>query len=538
VIILGSGLAGATLGAVLAKNGFSVLILEKATFPRFAVGESMLPQCTMWIWMIAHRYGVPELLNLCTNKGLCTNISPRHGIKRSIAFTYHRTGATLNTREMHQFIGPELPMFNESHIFRQDVDHYLSRVAVSYGAISREGVDVSGVELSETGVQVGLANGETFKARYLVDGTGYRSIAATKYGLREDPTRARTQTRTLFTHVQGLRPFDDFLDPAECPPHSFRWHDGTLHHSFDGGWFWIIPFDNTRNSSSPLCSIGLSLDLRKYPLTGAKPEDEFRAIVNQFPTVARHLQGITTVRPWTSTGRLQYSSVRATGQRYMLLSHAYGFIDALYSRGMINTFESLNILCGELIRALTNDDFSGLSRMDEVNRAEFDDTDLTVSNAYRSMANFEIWNAWKKVWFAANFLGDLWMNRGVMKFLNTGNLAELAFFDSEYPRPGASAPFAGEFRGLISDTAKMLDQFERGELAPATISDEIHRRLKNSIWLPPLISWGDPEAHHMDFKPELMTRILAWARNDLPAVHREKLFDFLPPAPPPEPVGI
>ncbi len=532
-IILGSGLAGATLGAVLAKNGFRVLLLEKSTFPRFAVGESMLPQCTMWIWIIAHRFGVPELLHLCRNRDLCEHVSPMHGIKRSIAFTYHRPDQALNPREMHQFIGPELPMFNESHLFRQDVDEYILRAAIKYGAEAREGVDVREVDAGDAGVSVKLATGEEFKGRYLVDGTGFRSIAASKYGLRDEPTQARTQTRTLFTHVEGLRPFDEFLDPVECPPHSFRWHDGTLHHAFDGGWFWIIPFDNSRNSTSSFCSIGLTLDMRKFPPMGLSPEKEFEKIVRMFPTVARHLQGIKVIRPWVATGRLQYSSKRAVGPRFMLLSHAYGFIDALYSRGMINTFESMNILCSELIPALRHDDFTRLARMDDLNRAEFEDTDLTVSMAYRSMANFDIWNAWKKFWFASNFLGDLWMSRAVMKFLGSGNLSELAFFDAEFPRPGASAPFAAEMRSTLREIDALLGQFERGEVSGKEVSSRIHERLGQSVWLPPLLRWSDPSARHMDFKPEMMERILTWARTELPPQHREKLFDFLPPQAPP-----
>jgi FADH2 O2-dependent halogenase len=51
----------------------------------------------------------------------------------------------------------------------------------------------------------------------------------------------------------------------ELPGMKHMWHDGTLHHIFDGGWFWIIPFDNHKKSQNSLCSIGLMLDCRKYP---------------------------------------------------------------------------------------------------------------------------------------------------------------------------------------------------------------------------------------------------------------------------------
>ncbi len=58
------------------------------------------------------------------------------------------------------------------------------------------------------------------------------------------------------------------------------------------------------------------------------------------------------VRPWVGTGRLQFSATDSAGPRCFLMSHAHGFIDALYSRGMINTFEQIHALAPRLIQAL------------------------------------------------------------------------------------------------------------------------------------------------------------------------------------------
>jgi FADH2 O2-dependent halogenase len=60
VVILGSGIAGSTLGAVLARSGAKVLIADAGTHPRFAVGESMIPQLVSWLQVLAERYDVPE----------------------------------------------------------------------------------------------------------------------------------------------------------------------------------------------------------------------------------------------------------------------------------------------------------------------------------------------------------------------------------------------------------------------------------------------------------------------------------------------
>lgn len=92
-IILGSGLAGASMAAILAKQGFQVLILDKGRHPRFAVGEAMLPQSAMWMWIVAQRFGIPEIGHLCTPEGLASCVSRHHGQKRVIGFAYHRDGA-------------------------------------------------------------------------------------------------------------------------------------------------------------------------------------------------------------------------------------------------------------------------------------------------------------------------------------------------------------------------------------------------------------------------------------------------------------
>src|ERR1700684_456709 len=62
--ILGAGLGGTMLAAILARQGRSVLLLEKGSHPRFAVGEALLPQSTLWMWILAQRFDVPEIQHL------------------------------------------------------------------------------------------------------------------------------------------------------------------------------------------------------------------------------------------------------------------------------------------------------------------------------------------------------------------------------------------------------------------------------------------------------------------------------------------
>ena len=77
------------------------------------------------------------------------------------------------------------PLVSESHLFRQDIDHYLVKAAIKYGADYRDKTDVQDIAFNDDGVVLRTTAGEEFHARYLVDGTGHKSMVAQKFGLRE-----------------------------------------------------------------------------------------------------------------------------------------------------------------------------------------------------------------------------------------------------------------------------------------------------------------------------------------------------------------
>src|SRR5439155_17966771 len=162
---------------------------------------------------------------------------------------------------------------------------------------------------------------------YLVDGTGHKSVLAEHLGLRENPTRLKHHSRTLFTHMVDVPPFDE-----EHNPLPISYHKGTLHHCFERGWFWVIPFNNNPLSTNPLISVGLTIDPRRYPKPDMSAEQEFNEFVNRYPSVAEQVKDAKAVRLWVYTDRMEYSSKQTVGYHYCLISHAKCFIDSLFSR--------------------------------------------------------------------------------------------------------------------------------------------------------------------------------------------------------------
>lgn len=526
-IILGSGISGTALASILAKNGFKVLLLEKGTHPRFAIGESMLPQTSMWMWIVGEYFGVPEIKNLANVESINQHISSSCGVKRHIGFVYHHQGQEQNPNQGHKLIPPENPFFSESHLFREDIDLYMLNTAISYGVVYRDLTKVEDIDFHQDGVQIQTDQNETYYGRFLVDSSGFGSLIAKKFELREKTTHLKTNSRAIFTHLNGIRPYDECLKNSDSLEHRRKWHEGTLHHVFNGGWMWIIPFKNHSMADNPVCSVGLMLDPQKFPKTDLTPEQEFAQIAARFPSVAKHLEGSKPVRKWASTDRLQYSSTSSVGNRYAILSSSYGFIDPLYSAGLLNSFQTIHALASRLIGALKEDDFA-VERFDYVNKLQaiqLDSTDQIIYNAYRSMSNFELWNAWTQLWLATVVFGDTYIFGHCLKYMNSGDVSELEKLE-ENPCPGANAPFAKDMMSLINSYEKILDHFEAGTLTAKEASDLMLTTLKNADWLPKSIyGWGNAHARHLDFN-NVFHDWITWGKSKAPLAIQQKVFDF------------
>jgi len=454
VAILGAGIAGTVLATILAKQGVRVLIIDAEVHPRFAVGESTIPHTSLLFSMLGEKYGLRELDDLAYPDRIAKRICTTCGIKRSFSFCYHRSGEEFNPKEAHQF---GTSSKDENHFFRQDIDAYLLYLAVHYGAEQRQNAKVATVDIDQQGVTIKTADGESFQARYVVDGTGYKSILAERFDLREKPTRFKHHSRTLFTHMVDVKPFDEV-----APTLSLPWHQSTLHHVIERGWFWVIPFNNREGSTNPLISVGLTIDPRKYPKPdNVSPEKEFQQFVERFPSVAKQFVNAKAVRPWVSTNRLQYSSKKCSGYRFCLMSHAAGALDPLFSRGFINTLEIIGALVDPLLEALAENDFAEERFMpvERLHQRVLDYNDRLVNGAFISWADFDLWNAWIRVWAAGTILTEFRLMKALADYTAT--------HDQAYLQGEAKAPVFSDFEDpdyadFFFKAVPIIEAFEAG----------------------------------------------------------------------------
>ncbi|MGQ0722516.1 MAG: NAD(P)/FAD-dependent oxidoreductase [Candidatus Eiseniibacteriota bacterium] len=458
VVIIGTGWSGTLLAAILARQGVDVILLDKGTHPKFAVGESTIPHTSLLLSMLAARWDVPEIDHLAFPDRIQKHVCTTCGIKRSFGFAWHREGEEHDRRAALLF---GTASKDENHLFRQDVDAYLFYTALRYGAKVREEVEIAGVTIDAGGVRVALRSGEEVRARYVADATGFRSVVADALDLREKPTSIRHQSRTLFTHMIDVKPFDETDTP-------FRqgWHTSTLHHVFDRGWFWVIPFDNQKGSTNPVVSVGLTVDPRSHPKPASSGAAEFGEFVRRFPSVIPQFENAKAVRPWVSTGRVQYSSKRTTGYRFTLMSHASGFVDPLYSRGLINTVEVITALVPRLLAALADDDFD-LERFESIetlHRRMIRYNDRLVNGSFASWRDFDLWNAWVRVWAFGTIVTEFRVMRALSEYTATGDVSHL---NGNLTDPAFSNLEDPDYHAFFRRAVELMDACEAGTVPAA-----------------------------------------------------------------------
>jgi tetracycline 7-halogenase / FADH2 O2-dependent halogenase len=517
VLILGSGLAGSISGAVLARQGASVVLVDAAQHPRFAIGESMTPQLVEWLHILKSRFDVPEIGHLLNVKAVAENIGPQHGKKQNFGFVKHEPGREPDPEETTMFVIPRV-LTEASHLFRQDTDQYYFNVAARYGCLTRQNWRAQDLDFGADGVTVTGQNGEVFRAKYLIDASGFRSPLAEKFDLREQPVRFKHHARSLFTHYIGVRPFDGVSHHplSQRPP--VPWHGGTLHHLIERGWFWIIPFDNLKGSRNQMCSVGLTIDERRYPRpTDMTPEQEFRSFLDRYPAVKRQFVGAKRVREWVSADRLQYSSKNSIGHRWCLMSHAAGFIDPLYSRGLSNTFEVVYSLCTRILESLKDDDWSidRYAYVEQLERGLLQYNDDLVNSSYIAFSHFRLWNAVFRVWGGFLTPGVMRLTRALAQYELDGDEQHLrALENTEHPGlwwPGSA------FRQILELTAETCEKFEVGELGGDEAADIILTALNDCESLNPVFGWKGPESTRFIYpSTPMVARFVYWAMRAAP----------------------
>ena len=526
LIIIGSGPGSTVLASILAKNGIDVILIDAAAHPRFAIGESTIPLTSAYLGLIADRYGLPELKHLVDFDSVVSKVSAACGVKTNFGFVHHSGQRLPRRSDTHQLVLPGTFIGHESHFYRQDVDAFLLHSAINRGCRYMSRTFVQNIELEDDQVRVETACGKKLSARYLLDGSGIRSPFAKRFGLRQNPSRHMHNCRSMFTHMIGVKPYDD------CVPdmgHEARWHQGTLHHVFRGGWLWVIPFNNHEKAVNPLVSVGLQLDPRVHPPRKVSPEVEFREFISQFPSIAEQFRDARAARGWIRAPRVQVSSSGLLLKRMSLLSHSAGFTDPLYSRGLANTLEHIDALAWRLLDAFAEDDFSNerFAYLERLHQVTNDGNDRVVHGSYVAFDDPRLWNAWIRLWAMGQAFGELRVSMAHQKALQTGDHAHYRSLEDP-PHLGLLIPIFSRYERLMDDAWAALTAYRAEELTAEAAADRIFASLSENHLGPPLLEIADRNKRNLiEFnRPSHIRAAVSWmttAPPDLKGFHKDLL---------------
>jgi flavin-dependent dehydrogenase len=329
VIVIGGGPAGATCSTLIAQQGRSVQLFEREFFPRFHIGESLIPET----------YHVIRRLNLLDK------MKGSHFIKKySVQFVNDRG----------RLSAPFYFWDNKPHecsqtwqVRRSEFDEMMLRNAAEQGVQVHEGHRVLEVLFDgnrATGVRVQDDDGNerTVMADVVVDASGQSSVIISRLGLRKwDPELKKA---ALWTYFKGA-----YRDIG-------RDEGATIVMQTEGkkGWFWYIPLHDD------ILSLGVVADHDYLFKSRANKDHEtiFWEEVSRCPGLKGRLDNATRVEPFRAVKEYTYRATTCAGDGWVAIGDAFGFLDPLYSSGVLLALKSGELAADAVIEGLNKGDTS------------------------------------------------------------------------------------------------------------------------------------------------------------------------------------
>lgn len=321
VLVVGGGPGGSTAAALLARKGFSVVLVERERFPRFHVGESLLP----------------------ANVPLFERIGVHDAIRK--AGPIPKYGATFYDQESdreHTFYfrkGRAVPNYGYQ-IQRAQFDTLLLEHARASGVEVLQPAVAEQPVFDDDSVTVTVSEGGRLtevRARFLVDASGRDGFIASSVGRRERvPNLGKV---ALFAHHQGAVRFPGI-------------DEGNIRiFVFPDGWFWWIPF------AGEVTSVGCVLHAKTVRGREGAIEELYDDMIARVPRIAEGLRDAKRITPVYRAANFAYTNRPIVGDRFVCIGDAVAFIDPIFSAGVYIAMQSAELAVPAIVRSLRQNRF-------------------------------------------------------------------------------------------------------------------------------------------------------------------------------------
>jgi flavin-dependent dehydrogenase len=327
VIVIGGGPAGSTVSALIAQQGYKVRLFEREHFPRFHIGESLIPE-TYWV---LKRLGMLEKMK-----------ASRFVHKHSVQFV------SASGKESAPFYFSD----NKPHecsqtwqVVRSEFDQMMLNNARECGVDAREGVRVREVLFEgnrAVGVKIQNEDGsiEQVRAKVVVDASGQSTMLQTKFKLRLwDPILNKG---AIWTYWEGA-----YRDTGRDEGATM-----VIQTANKKGWFWYIPLHDNR------ISVGVVAPFNYLFKGRGSHEDVYKEEVEACFAVKRRVASAKRITGYFATKDYSYRSREVAGAGWVMVGDAFGFLDPLYSSGVLLALKSGELAADAIVEGLRTGDLS------------------------------------------------------------------------------------------------------------------------------------------------------------------------------------
>jgi len=428
IAVIGSGFAGSLMAMIAQRLGLRVVLLERGKHPRVVIGESSTPLANLLLEQLADRYELPWLKPL-TKWGSWQREYPQVacGLKRGFSFFQHGLSreSSLPVQERHLLVAASPnDAIGDAHWWRAGFDELLVERARAMGVEYVDEVRV-GVAREGEGWLLRLSGGSAREVcvKFVVDATGPRGVMHRALGLEERALEGYPATSALYSHFSGVGSYGGYR-PEVVP---YPVDDAAVHHVFEGGWIWVLRFNNGLTSAGVAATAEAA---RRFGL--ADGEAGWERLLEALPLVKEQFAGAKAERPWTYAERLAFRSGEIAGEGWAMLPSAAGFVDPMLSTGFPLTL--LGVLrLGEILER----DW-GTSRLESA-LAEYaarTDEELVataglIGALYRTMGEFATFRSLSLLYFAAASYAETARRLGKVELADSFLLCRDAVFGVE-----------------------------------------------------------------------------------------------------------
>jgi len=328
VVVIGGGPAGSTTSTLLAQQGHSVAVFERETFPRFHIGESLIPET---YWVLQRLNMLPKMQASRFIKKYSVQFVNAVG-RESAPFYFwdNRPHACSQTWQVE----------------RGEFDQMLLDNAREHGVDAPEGVHVLDVVFEgdqAVGVRIKEADGtrREVRARVVVDASGQAAMLQNRFKLRLwDPVLNKG---AIWTYWEGA-----YRDTGKDEGATM-----VLQTADKRGWFWYIPLHDDIVSVGVVAPFDYLFKNRK-----GSHEQTYHEEVEACPAVKKRIDGATRRTGYFVTRDYSYRSKQVAGDGWVLVGDAFGFLDPLYSSGVLLALKSGELAADAISDGLQRGDLS------------------------------------------------------------------------------------------------------------------------------------------------------------------------------------